>query len=209
VTLARVLADATRGAPPPVDGLTELVPAPSGARAAIVGFTGHHVVAADVDPVWVATVCPRWALEAPFGSAFVGGLAERLRARAGTLDVVLVADGTPRMAIDLLRATRQEVRDTLEGAANPRRDVAVWRTPDGAARLVLGHGLEERWEVALEVTPAARGRGLGRRLAAAARGLVGSGELVFAQIAPGNVASLRAALGAGYRPFSAEILFFD
>ena len=74
---------------------------------------------------------------------------------------------------------------------------------------MLGRGLEDRWEAAIEVVQDQRGRGLGRTLALAARALVGPGELVFAQIAPGNVASLRAALAAGFRPFAAEILFFD
>ena len=44
-------------------------------------------------------------------------------------------------------------------------------------------------------------------LAAAARGLVPAGEHLFAQVAPGNVASLRAFLAAGYRPIGAEVLF--
>ena len=48
-----------------------------------------------------------------------------------------------------------------------------------------------------------------RLMALAARALLEPGELVFAQIAPGNVASLRAALAAGFRPVAAEILFFD
>ena len=90
-----------------------------------------------------------------------------------------------------------------------RRDARVWFTPDGIGRLALGRGLEGRWEAAIDVATAARGQGLGRRLAAAARGLIGPNEPVYAQIAPGNVASLRAALAAGYRPIAAEILFFD
>jgi hypothetical protein len=33
------------------------------------------------------------------------------------------------------------------------------------------------------------------------------GEPLFAQVAPGNAASLRAFLAAGYRPVGAEVLF--
>jgi RimJ/RimL family protein N-acetyltransferase len=33
------------------------------------------------------------------------------------------------------------------------------------------------------------------------------GERVFLQVAPGNAASLRAALGAGFHPIGAEVLF--
>ena len=64
--------------------------------------------------------------------------------------------------------------------------------------LIVGPGVAGRWEMAFEVTPAARGRGLGRGLAAAASTLVPDGEPVFAQVAPGNPSSLRACLAAGY-----------
>ena len=77
--------------------------------------------------------------------------------------------------------------------------------PEGI--LVVGRGMAERWEMAYEVAPRARGRGLGRRLAAAASSLVHDGEPVFAQVSPGNVASLRACLAAGYRPLASEVLF--
>jgi L-amino acid N-acyltransferase YncA len=56
------------------------------------------------------------------------------------------------------------------------------------------------------VSEAARGRGLGRRLATAARVLVPDGRPVWAQIAPGNAASVRAFLAAGYAPVGAEAL---
>ena len=55
--------------------------------------------------------------------------------------------------------------------------------------------------------PGARGRGLGRTLAAVSMLAVPRGERVFMQVAPGNVASLRAVLGAGFRPIGAEVLF--
>jgi RimJ/RimL family protein N-acetyltransferase len=61
-------------------------------------------------------------------------------------------------------------------------------------------------EVAIEIEPAYRGRGLGRQLAQAALALVEDG-LLFAQVSPGNVASLRAFLAAGYRPICSEVWF--
>ena len=77
--------------------------------------------------------------------------------------------------------------------------------PDGV--LVVGPGVAGRWEMAFEVSAEAQGRGLGRRLALTARSLVPDGEPVFAQVAPGNVASMRASLAAGYVPVAAETLF--
>ena len=51
---------------------------------------------------------------------------------------------------------------------------------------------------------------VGRALFAAARNmlaqLAGPGEPLWAQVAPGNVASVRALLDAGYRPAAAEAL---
>ena len=93
----------------------------------------------------------------------------------------------------------------VERALLHRSGVRVWGTPDGAGLLTLGRGVAGRWEVSLEVDPACRGRGLGTALARAARSLV-NGPL-WAQVAPANVASLRAFLAAGYRPVGAEVLF--
>ena len=85
-----------------------------------------------------------------------------------------------------------------------RVDVRAYQVPGGL--LVLGRGLAGRWEVAVEVDPGYRGRGLGRRLATAAPGLVPPGEPLWAQVAPANVASVRAFLAAGYRVVGAEVL---
>lgn len=87
-----------------------------------------------------------------------------------------------------------------------RDDVRVWQTGDGMGVLVPGRGLAGRWEVSFEVERTARGRGLGRALAAAALGALPAGTPVFAQVSPGNSVSLRATLSAGYRPIGAEIL---
>jgi RimJ/RimL family protein N-acetyltransferase len=47
---------------------------------------------------------------------------------------------------------------------------------------------------------------VGRAAIAAARHLVPGGEPLWAQIAPGNAASVRAFLAAGFRPVGAEVL---
>ncbi|HEY3261692.1 MAG TPA: N-acetyltransferase, partial [Pseudonocardiaceae bacterium] len=83
-----------------------------------------------------------------------------------------------------------------------RIDVRVWQCDGGV--LVLGRGLADRWEVAVEVDCGERGHGLGGSLFTAARHVVAAP--VWAQVAPGNVASVRALLEAGYRPGGAEAL---
>ena len=89
-----------------------------------------------------------------------------------------------------------------------RIDTVVYETAGSEGLVLVGRGLSGRWEAAFEVDPAHRGRGLGRRLAAAALHLVPVGEPVFVQVAPGNVSSMRAILATGrYRPVGAEVLF--
>jgi hypothetical protein len=48
---------------------------------------------------------------------------------------------------------------------------------------------------------------LGRKVARAAAALVPAGEPLWAQVAPGNAASLRAVGAAGFVPVGAEVLF--
>ena len=73
--------------------------------------------------------------------------------------------------------------------------------------LVVGRGVCGRWELAFEVEPDARNRGLGRRLIEAGRDMVPAGASVWAQIAPGNAASMRAGIAAGFVPVGSEVLF--
>ena len=72
--------------------------------------------------------------------------------------------------------------------------------------LILSRGLASRWELAVEVDEPARGRGLGRALVVAARHLIPDGAVLWAQVAPGNAASVRAILAAGFVPVGAEAL---
>ena len=191
-----MLARAAAGSPPPADGSVTVVPrAAGGAVAAVLGFTAHHVVAADVDPRWVRSVLPAGSLSAPMSARFLAALADRVGAEPGAYDVVLVAaagpsrsaprvltaapsraaDGQPsartaevgpRAAPLELRPVAGEDHARLRRAERYRSDVRAYGVEGGL--LVLGRGLAGRWEVSLEVDPAYRGRGLGRRLIAAA-----------------------------------------
>ena len=181
------------------------LPAPSGARAVVVGGTAWHVVAADVDPEWVAKAVAHDPIAAPLGARFLAALADRVGAEPGSLDSVLVAPRTGR-PLDLVPVEDLD-HPRVQRALHHRRDVRVWTTPDGAGLVTVGRGVAGRWETSLEVDPAARCRGLGTALAAATPSLVPDGGTLWAQVAPANVASLRAFLAAGYRPVCAEVLF--
>jgi GNAT superfamily N-acetyltransferase len=204
--LLRLLEDAATGSPPAADGVVEVWPAPAGPVDAVLAFTAHHVVAVGVDPDLVAARLPEGDLGAPMSPGFLGWLGERLGSLPGSLDVVLAARG---MGGDPPLELRPGVdrHPRAARALRYRRDLQVWTDPDGAGLLVLGRGLAGRREVAFEVDPGRRNRGLGRLLVAAARHLVPAGEVLFAQVAPGNAASLRVVEAAGFRPIGAEVLF--
>jgi GNAT superfamily N-acetyltransferase len=204
--IAEILDRLARGDGPPADASVTVLPAPSGARAVVVGGTAWHVVAADVDPAWVAGAVAHDPVAAPLGARFLAALADRVGVEPGSLDAVLLAPGPPaRPGLELVPAEVDHPR--VRRALLHRRDVRIWATPDGAGILTLGRGVAGRWETSMEVDPAARGRGLGAALAAAAPALVPGGAPLWAQVAPANTASLRAFLGAGYRPVAAEVLF--
>ena len=204
--LSALLDRLAAGDDPPADASVVTVPAPLGVRALVVGGTAWHVVAADVDPAWVAAQVRHDPIAAPLGARFLAALADRVGAEPGVLDAVLVAPPAPaRPGLDLV-PTEPGDHPRVQRALTHRTDVRVWTTPDGAGLLVLGRGVCGRWEAALEVAPAARGRGLGTALAAAAPALVPD-QAVWAQVAPANTASLRGFLAAGWRPVAAEVLF--
>jgi hypothetical protein len=206
--LLRLLQDAATGNPPPADGVVEVWPAPPGPVDAVLAFTAHHVVAAGVDPDLVAARLPDGDLGAPMGPAFLAWLGERLGSHPGSLDVVLAAvglGGAPPLALRAVPGPGRHPR--VARALRYRQELRTWTDPEGAGVLLLGRGLAGRREVAFEVDPAARDHGLGRRLATAARHLTPPGEPLFAQVAPGNAASLRVVVAAGFRPIGAEVLF--
>jgi hypothetical protein len=163
------------------------------------------VVAADVDPAWVATQVAADPIAAPLGARFLAELADEVGVEPGVLDAVLVAPPAPPTPGLELREVPPGEHPRVARALRHRTGVRVWTTPDDAGLLTLGRGVCGRWEVALEVEPAARCRGLGTALAAAASALAGAP--LWAQVAPANTASLRAFLAAGYRPVCAEVLF--
>jgi GNAT superfamily N-acetyltransferase len=182
-----------------------VLPAPQGARAVVVAGTAWHVVAADVDPEWVAKSVADDPIAAPLGARFLAALADCVGYEPGVLDAVLVAPTCQSGDLELSPAELDHPR--VERALLHRSDVRVWTTSDRCGLLTVGRGVAGRWEVSLEVEPGARGRGLGTALARAARALVPAGSPVWAQVAPANTASLRAFLAAGYRPVGAEVLF--
>jgi hypothetical protein len=206
--LADVFRDAARGVLPPADGVVEVLPAPPGWSGAICAFTAHTIVAATLPADEVIDRLPDDDLGAPMSPVFQSWLGAALGGKVpGVLDAVLMAAGTGE-GKGLLLQTGVEDHPRVRRARKLRADLSVWGPRSGGAVVCLGRGLADRWEVAVEVDAAEWGRGLGRHCIQASLGLVPAGDAVFAQVSPGNAASLRAFLAGGFRPVGAEVLYF-
>jgi hypothetical protein len=78
---------------------------------------------------------------------------------------------------------------------------------DDTGLAVVGRGLVDRTELSVELLePRRTAAGAGRRLIAGALAALEPGRWCFAQVSPGNAASLRAFLAAGFVPIGSEVL---
>jgi hypothetical protein len=198
--LLAILDAAADGRFPPVDGVCEVLP-PAGEFRAVVAFTGHAYVLADVDAAELNK------LEADgYGGASRPHVLQWVAGddgRIGSLDVVLVADGSSGPTLPRRRDLDEHPR--VRRAAGYRTDVRVHA--DDAGLVVLGRGLAGRCELSVELLDVTgSGLGHGRRLIRAGLAELAPGERCWAQVAPGNAASLRAFLACGFVPICSEIL---
>jgi hypothetical protein len=204
-TLNDVLARAAAGGFPPADGGVTVLAQPSPRDAGVIAFTGHNVVFADVDAGWVRGQLPGDDVAAPLAPPFLLALAGRLGRKVNSVDMLTVTSalpGPPPMALTEITGSEHP---RVVRALRFRDGVRIWA--GHGVVVLIGRGVAGRWEVAVEVDPGCRGRGLGRAAVGAARHLVPAGEPLWAQIAPGNAASVRAFLAAGFEPLGAEVLF--
>jgi hypothetical protein len=203
--LSRLLARAAAGCPPPADGGLTIVPQPSERDAGVISFTAHSVVFADVPAQWVRARLPAGDLGAPLGPRFLLALADRLGRRViGSVDMLTVAAPLPGPPPAPLAEVTDSDHPRVTRARGYRDDLRIWA--GGSATVMIGRGVAGRYEVAVEVDPDRRGRGAARTALLTARHLVPAGEPLWAQIAPGNAASVRAFLAAGFLPLAAEAL---
>ncbi|WBQ05338.1 GNAT family N-acetyltransferase [Kribbella sp. CA-293567] len=209
-TLADILRGIENGVFPTPDLSITVVPAPSARELAVVAFTAHIVIAANVSPAWVTELIPDGDLSAPLNPPFLSALEELSGRRVTAIDQLLLApaltDPAERAAaVEGLTELTDRGHPRIERAWRYRDDVHAYTAPYGGL-VLTGRGLAGRQEVALEVPVAARGAGHGRRLAVAARALVPPGTQIWSQVSPGNAASTRTFLAAGYRPVGSEAL---
>lgn len=170
----------------------------------VMAFPGLNVVVTDLGPAWVAAQLPVEDLSAPLNPPFLRAFEQRTGRRVNNIDMLMLASWVPGEPKARLEKVTDADHPRVRRALRYRTDVSVYRADGGV--LVLGRGVGGRWEAAVEVDEQARGRGLGRELAHAARHLVADSRPIWAQIAPGNASSVRAFLAAGYAPVGAEAL---
>ncbi len=222
--LAVLIAEAAAGRFPPADGGWQRVPPWRPGLEGIVAFTGHAVLAlaADVTDEWLAG----------FGVNGLGGAHDPrlIAALAGpdgwiaSLDVLLAGRGTGRPGAAGAgpdgagpASAGPRLTDRPDLAAHPRVQFAarirdqprILGYPDlrRSALAVVSRGLGGLTELSFELEPQRRGTGSGATLISAALSTIPAGQLVIAAIAPGNAASLRAALTAGFVPLGSTQLF--
>ena len=164
-----------------------------------MAFTGHAVI---------ATGRPTEDVLAQRADGFGGAVAPRfllwLAGPAGTIgshDVVLVTKG--RGGGTLPVRDDQDDHPRVQHARSLRDDVVVYGDERGI--VTIGRGLGGLHEMNVEVAPPMRNRRLGRALVAEALGHVGAGEVVVAEVAPGNALSLRAFLSTGFVPVGSAV----
>jgi GNAT superfamily N-acetyltransferase len=204
-----MLDSAAAGQFPAPDGSVVVLPQPSERDAGVISLTGFAVIFADAGPGWVTAQLPPGDLSGPLSASFLHALSERLGRHTHSIDMLTCADpltGPPPRDTSLkeLTASAGSEHTRIMRARRYRDDVRAWQAPGGV--VMIGRGVAGRCEVAVEVDPAHRGRGLGATLAKAARHLVPADAPLWAQIAPANAASVRAFLTAGFRPIGAEAL---
>lgn len=207
--LAEIVLAAAGGRFPPADGGWQRMPPWRAGLAAVVAFTGHAVIAVG------AEVADERLVELGvdgFGGAHHPRLVTALAGPGGwvgSLDVLLVARGSPGLAEPLVPRPDLLGHPRAALAARLREDLRVLGSKDMHERsvLVLGRGLAGLRELSVEVEPDSRGSGAGRELIRAGLAHVLAGEPIVAAVAPGNAASLRALLGSGFVPIGSVQLF--
>jgi hypothetical protein len=203
--LGELIVAAASGRFPPVDGAWERVPPWRDGVEAIVAFTGHAVLAVgdDITDLHLARLRPDG-----YGGAHDPRLLVALSAPGDwidSLDVLLVSPPsapTRRPGLQLVERPDLAGHPRVRFALRTRSDLRVLGHPDRqrSAVGVVGEGVAGLPEISFELEEARRGQAQAAPFIWALLACLPPGEVAVATVAPGNAASLRAALRAGLMP---------
>ena len=209
--LATMITDAAAGRFPEPDGGWQRVPPWRPGLEAIFSFTAHAVfaVAPDVSDQRLA------ALGADgFGGAHDPRLIAALAGPEGwidSLDMLMAARGTGRPGVPPRLVDRRDLathpRARLAARLRDEPRVLGYPDPRRSALATVSRGIAGLTELSFELEPGWRGQGGGAGLAAGALSVLPAGQLAIAAVAPGNAASVRALLSAGFAPLGSFQLF--
>jgi len=199
--LRRRLDAAAHGRFPAVDGVAEILPLDPWGTGAVVEFTGHAYVLTNLPIDEIERFAPDG-----FGRATQPRFLTHLAGPGGSIgsiDAVLVRFGRGG-DITVPRAVGADDHPRVRRAHQHRRDVHVYGDDRGI--VCVGNGLLGRTEVSVELTGVAHGGLAGRELLLGVVDGLPAEMPVFAQVAPGNAASLRMFLACGFVPIGSEVL---
>lgn len=214
--LSTVVRAALAGRFPPADGRVERLPAWRPALEAVVSLTGHGFLClgdgrAVPDEVAELAADGRGGLSDPRVVTALAG-AHVGRHDIDSLDVLLMAAGTSDAAAGhrLVARSERTGHPRIDFARRLRDDVRAYvpaqQTGDDDVLVILATGLAGLTEMSVEVAASRQGAGAATNAIRAALSEVPPGEPVVAMVAPGNAASLRAFLRAGFTPIgSAQV----
>jgi GNAT superfamily N-acetyltransferase len=209
--LAGLIAAAAAGRFPDADEGWRRVPPWRPGLEAVVAFTGHAVMA-------LAPDVPDERLAA-LGADGLGGAHDPrlIAALAGpdgwidSLDLLMAGRGTGGAGVAPRLVSRPDLAVLPRAAFAARiRDepwLAGYPDPGRRALAVISRGIAGLTELSFELEPARRGAGGGTRLVADALTTIPAGQLTVAAVAPGNAASVRTLLSAGFTPLGSLQLF--
>lgn len=192
---------------PPRDEVVDVVGAPPGKASAVVAFTQHHVIAADLDPDDIRRQLTPGEIGAPMRPSFLSWMGRELGVEPTGVTVVLYALGRGVGSDRLVSRPDLAEHPRVQRALQWRDDVEFFGDTVASSVLILGRGVAGRRELSVEVPASQRRASTGRLLVQSALDITPRGEPLFAQVAAGNAASLRAFYNSGFRPIGSEVLF--
>src|SRR5690349_17367218 len=147
-TLADILRSVEGGTFPIPDLGVTVVSPPSARESCVMAFTGHVVIAADVDQAWVAEQLPPEDLVEPVAPPFLTALGAAIDRHAHCLDAMLLAPALADPAVPDLEELTDRDHPRLIRALEFRDEVRAYVDPYGGV-VIVGQGVAGRLECAI------------------------------------------------------------